>query len=113
MEYQLVLSPDIDLSPADVLKAWEADGEASKMATAYMANQAVRSFDPLLMAGIVAFATTVGTGVLTNMLADVLLDALKRKFGEHDKKSRKRLRIIEIQEPDGRRLLVVEQEEEV
>jgi hypothetical protein len=111
MEYQLVLSPDIDLSPTDILAAWEADAQAKTLAAAKIVAPTVKSFDPALVAGVVAFATTVGTGVLTNMLSDVLMAALMKKFG--GKHTRKHLKMTELQQPDGTRLLVVEQEEKV
>ena len=111
MEYQLALPSDIDLSPTDILAAWEADAQANTLAAAKVVAPTVKSLDPTLVAGIVAFVTTVGTGVLTHMLSDVLMEALKKKFGE--KHTRKHLKVTELQQPDGTRLLMVEQDEKV
>jgi hypothetical protein len=112
MEYQLVLSPELDLSPYEILAAWDADPQACAAAEARIDTPMVKSFDPLLVAGVVAFVTTVATGVLTDLLSDVLKNALAKKFGEHEKHAHTHFKFRFQESPDGTRLLDVEMDEE-
>src|SRR5215813_8308109 len=106
--YQLVVSPDLDLSPSDIVATWNADAQASAVATVYLASPEVRQFDPLLLAGIVTLVSTVGLGVLTNTIYDVLKAAAIKK---ENKPPHKFLKLTQLDQPDGTHLLVVEQEE--
>ena len=82
MEYQLIISPDFDLSPADIASAWNADAQARAAATAHLTPSPVKQFDPTL-AFIITLASTVGVGVLTNAVYDVLKAALLKKMEDH------------------------------
>lgn len=110
MEYQLVLSPDIDLSPSDIQAAWEADTHARMVATVKIVASTSRTLDPTIVEGIVTFVSTVAAGVLTNLLTDVLKDALEKKSGAKGQHTRKHLKITAHQQPGGAQVLVVEQD---
>jgi len=106
--YQLILSPDLDLSPSEVVTAWNADTQASTIATVHLVPSEAKQFDPTLLEGIVTLVSTVGVGILTNAIYDVLKAAAIKK---ENKPSHKHLKITQLDQPDGTHLLVVEQEE--
>lgn len=43
MEYQLLIFPDLDLSPQEIVTAWNADGQARATAAAHLSPSPVRS----------------------------------------------------------------------
>ena len=106
--YQLILSPDLNLSPSEVVAAWNADAQASTIASVHLVPSEAKRFDPTLLAGIIALVSTVGLGVLTNAIYDVLKAAATKK---ENKPPHKRFKITQLDQPDGTHLLVVEQEE--
>lgn len=67
--YQLVLSPDLNLSSSEVVTAWNADAQASTIASIHLAPSEAKQFDPSL---IITLVSTVGFGLLTNAIYDVL-----------------------------------------
>jgi len=106
--YQLVLSPDLDLSPSEIVAAWNADAQASAVARVHLVPSEAKQFDPTLLEGIVTLVSTVGLGVLTNVIYDVLKAVAIKK---ENKSPHKHLKITQLDQPDGTHLLVVEQEE--
>src|SRR5438132_1023107 len=89
MDYQLMVSPDLDLSPSEIATAWNADAQASTLAQAQLAPSQAKQFNPAVDM-IVALMTSVGApvslGLLTNALYDVLKGAVMKKHGEHVRK---------------------------
>jgi hypothetical protein len=106
--YQLVLSPDLDLSPSEIVAAWNADAQASAVARVHLVPSEAKQFDPTLLEGIVTLVSTVGVGILTNAIYDVLKVAAANK---RNNQPHKRLKITQLDQPDGTHLLVIEQEE--
>jgi hypothetical protein len=112
MEYQLVLPSEIDLSPSEIVQAWNEDQQASALGEAHVTTVPTKQFDPtLIVAGVVALVSSVGTGLLTNALYDVLKAALLRKV-ETPHMTHRHLKIHQMQLPDMTSLLVVELDEE-
>ncbi len=101
MDYQLVLSPNVNLSPVEVITAWNADIQAPYIAEA----RSIPSLPGSLALERVVLVTTVATGVLTNVLSGVLKEALLNKQA-----SPSALKIIVKHQPDGSLLLAVEVE---
>lgn len=115
MEYSVVLSSKIDLSPDEVVSAWEADEQARTQGSARVEDQASRVFDPALVLGIITLASTVPLGVLTNVLSDVIKNALARKHEQQEQKSRPvshRHRKITPFQQAGKTVFMVEYDEE-
>jgi len=106
--YQLILSPDLNLSPSEIVAAWNADAQASTIATVRLAPSKAKQFDPTLLEGVVTLVSAVGVGILTNAIYDVLKVAAVNK---RNKQPHKRLKITQLDQPDGTHLLVIEQEE--
>jgi len=100
MEYQLALPPDLGLSPADFVAAWNASAACRSIAQASLSSSTSAQYDPLLV-GALALLSTVGIGVATNALYDLIKQVLTSK-GVHI-----RTQIVKIDQPDGTHILVV------
>lgn len=101
MEYQIVLAPDLDLSPADFVAAWNKDPEHRAKAEARLDSAAAHAYDPFV-AGAIAVLVTLGGGIATNALYD-LLKQLFVKRGEH-----RRIKITTVKRPDGSEIQVID-----
>ena len=117
MEYQLVLPSKIDLSPSEIVQAWNEDQKASVLGEAHVTTAPTKQFDPtLIVAGVVTLVSSVGIGLLTNALYDVLKAALLKKAGTqhttHRHLTHRHLKIHQVQLPDMTSLLVLELDEE-
>ena len=99
MEYQLALPPDLGLSPADFVAAWDASAECRSIAQASLSSSTGAQYDPLLV-GALALLSTVGIGVATNALYDLIKQVLTTK-GVHTQ-----TRIVKIDQPDGTQIVV-------
>jgi hypothetical protein len=111
MEYALLVAPDLDLTPDDIAVVWNADAQASSLAHAQLTPAPAQHFNPLLdslVTLITASGGTIGVGLLTNALYDVLKAAVIRKHGQPPQK---RFKITQLDQPDGTHLLVIEQDE--
>lgn len=108
MDYQIALSPDLDLRAADFAAAWNDNTEARTIAAANLTPSVSKSyFDPGIMAVILSTAGGIGVGVITNAIYDVLKAALVKQGKAH-----KHTKITALNQPDGTQLIVVDVEEE-
>ena len=105
MEYQLALPSDLGLSPADFVAAWNASAECRTIARASLSSATSAQYDPLLV-GALALLSTVGIGVATNALYDLIKQVLTKKG------VREQTQIVKIDQPDGTHILVVTIEEQ-
>ena len=101
MEYQIAFAPELDLSPADFVAAWNEDPESRAKAEACLDSAGVRAYDPFV-AGAIAVLVTLGGGVATNALYD-LLKQLFVKRGEH-----RHIRITTVKKPDGSEIQIID-----
>lgn len=111
MEYQLMIAPDLNLAPDEIATAWNADAQASSLAQAELTQSQAKQFNPLLdtiVTLVTASGGTIGIGLLTNALYDVLKAAVMNKHEQH---AEKHLKITAYDQPDGTHLLVIEQDE--
>jgi len=101
MDYQIVLHPDLGLSPSDFICAWNEEEETSTKGEAYLASSESKTFDPALMEAIVLSITT---GIVSSALYDLIKRVLAKKGVKHT-------HIEEIKRPDGTHWLRVDIEE--
>ena len=108
MDYHVALPPEMGLNAQDVVTLWNSDPACHAVATATLIQAHSRDFTPFTDAllGLAGVAGTVGLGVGTNALYDLL----KGLLGKHGVK--KHTRLTELEQPDGTHLLVLEIEEE-
>jgi hypothetical protein len=106
--YQLILPPDLGVSPSDLVNAWRADTQASTKAEIQLAGATTRSYDPALLNQVISLTTTVGVGVLTSAIYDVLKAAVTKK---HAQSSDRHFKVTQVDQQDGSKMLVVEDDE--
>lgn len=108
MDHQIALSPDLDISPTDFAAAWKASEHARTLAAVSLAPSTNKSYlDSATMEVIITAASTIGLGVLTNAIYDVLKAALIKKGKPHT-----HITITDFTLPDGTRLFNAEIDEE-
>jgi hypothetical protein len=106
MEYQIALPPDLDLSPADFVTAWNAESRTRTIAEARLTSSGSKQYDPSLADGALALLSTISIGVATNAIYDLI----KQMLVKHGVK--KHTQITQIDRPDGTHVLVVVVDEE-
>lgn len=105
MEYQLVFSPRLSITPGDFVSEWNNEITAQTVAQAHLAPAANRAYnDPLLDAAWLV-ASTLGMGIATNALYDLLKKVLAKK------EPKKHIKITKLDQPDGTHLLIFEEEQ--
>lgn len=98
MDYQIALSPDLDISPEDFVAAWNEAPECRAAAAARVEAAAQRSFEPLTASAILI---GLGLGIATNALYDLIKYALVKKG------VREQIELSQIEQPDGSRVIVI------
>ena len=96
-EYQIALSPDLDLAPVDFAAAWNEDIETHSLARAHVIASTSTDYDPTLLAGALI---TITTGLASNALYDLIKQMLAKKGHQH-------IHIEETKKPDGTRILII------
>ena len=103
MDYLIALQPDLSISPADFARAWNEDPECRNVAEASEAASTARTFDP-------SFAVAMLAGVATGLVANTLYDLIKKALAR--KATHERIKITQLDQPDGSRLLFITIEKE-
>jgi hypothetical protein len=101
MDYQIILPPDLGLSPNDFVVTWNETPECRDVAQARLAESTSAQYDPTLLTGAVAVLGSVALGLATNALYDLIKQVLVKQG------IRKRTEIRQLDQPDGSYLLVV------
>jgi len=104
VDYQIALTPDLGLSPADFVTDWNAADETRAIAEARLAPSKGTSYDPFLL-GTIAVLGSIGLGVATNTIYDLIKQVIINR-GTH-----KHIHITRVDQPDGTHILVVDIEE--
>jgi hypothetical protein len=102
--FEIILSPDLAISPAEFVAAWNeiAPEHAASEATLVTARGAL--FDPSLIATILI---SIGTGAASNIIAQVIMNICEKR-GEP---SPKHTHIHLVKKPDGTETYVVDIDE--
>ena len=101
MDVHLALAPGLGLSAADFCQAWNDTPPCRAAAEARPAEPDAVQFNPELVSAAVTLLGTVAVGLATNALYDLIKAALLQR-GVH-----KRTDLIQIDPPDGTRLIVI------
>ena len=105
MNYQIALSPQLGLPPHDFVQGWNTSDEARVAAEAHLAPSSTSQFDPFLLEAL-AVLSTVGVGMATNALYDLVKQVVIKKTGHHH------TRITQVDQPDGTHILIVDFQDE-
>lgn len=107
MDYQIALTPDLEISPEEFAAAWNEVQEAQAIGSTTLIRSTSKSYlDPATLTIIITTLTSIGSGVVTNVLSEVIKNALAKKG-----KPQKRTKSTTLKQPDGTQLIVVEEEE--
>jgi hypothetical protein len=101
MDYYIALQPNIGLTPADFVAAWNDSSVCREVAEARVTQQLSPQYDPNLLTGAVALLGSVALGLATNALYDLIKQVLVKQH------IHKRTEIMQHDQPDGSRLLIV------
>lgn len=101
--YYVALSPEIGLSPAEFVSAWNEEEECRAVAFARLAPPASRQYDFNLFADILL-------GLVTNITSSALYDLIKKSLARQ-KVPKEHIHIEALQKPDGTRFLIVDIDE--
>ncbi len=113
MQYQIALAPNLGISPDDFAAAWNASTEAHNAASINLSRAKGASYlDPVTTDIIISTISTIGLGVITNAIYDVLKAALNKKDKAEAEKIHKHTKVTQLELPDGTRLLTVTIDEE-
>jgi hypothetical protein len=112
--YQIALSPDLHITLEEFANAWNEDDIARTLAEAHLSQtKSTQFFDPMLVTALL----TVGTGVATNLLSDLIEGVIQRLIDKKNTQSgpgtpaHKHTHIEHIKKPDGTEMLVVDIDE--
>jgi len=104
MEYQLIFSPRLDLTPNDFMTAWNAETPTRTIAQAHLTSGKSQSYNPLVdLVSLVL--TNVGLGLGTNALYDLIKKSFEKKG------QKKHIKITKLDQPDGTHLLTIDIDE--
>jgi hypothetical protein len=112
--YKIALSPDLHISPEEFANAWNEDDVARTFAEAHLSQvKGTQFFDPML----VNVLLTVGAGVASDLLTDIIEGVVKELRNKKGVQSRtgplthKHTRTEYVKLPDGTEMLVVDKDE--
>jgi hypothetical protein len=113
--YQIALSPDLHITLEEFATAWNEDDVARTFAEAHLSQaKGTQFFDPMLVTALL----TVGTGVTTTLLSDLIEGVIQRLMDKKNSQSgqgttpvHKHTHIEHIKKPDGSEILVVDIDE--
>ena len=101
MDYEIALSPELDLTVEDFVAYWNDDSECQKAATA----QAVKPTNSTYIDPVTMVLIPVLVGVVSGVGANLVTDLVKRPFLK--KGNRKPLMVQVIEQPGGNSVIVV------
>ena len=103
-EYEIILSPDLEISPADFAAAWNELTETRTIGPARIEKAKGAQFDPTLV-------TTILITVIGGAAANVLSESIMKIVEKHTKSS-KHTHIEHIKKPDGTESFIADIDEE-
>jgi hypothetical protein len=105
MEYQLVFAPGLEIVLTDFVATWNEEESTQEVAQAQLVSSTTRSFGEPMLGAVWLVVSTVGLGLGTNVLYDLIKSAVMKQ------KTSKRTKITKLDQPDGTHLLIIEEEE--
>ena len=112
MEYQLAISPELEITPEEFAAAWNESDANRAITEARLSPAKGAKYEPITLT-LIAF--TIGSGVAVNVLSQLINDTIQRLRDKKDAQSAladRHTHIEETQMPDGKRLLVADIDEQ-
>lgn len=114
-DYQILLSPDLELTPEEFTAVWNATPESRAISEARLSSAKGTSFEPITIATILI---TIGTGVAIDVLSELIKSLIqdirekrKQKQQSSDTSSHQKVLIEQFDKPDGTHHLLVDIEQ--
>lgn len=112
-DYQIALSPDLELTPEEFTAAWNANPESYAISEAHLSLAKSTSFEPITIAVILI---TIGTGVATDVISELIKNLIqdireKRKQQPPDAAPHQKIHIEQLDKSDGTHHLIVDIEQ--
>jgi hypothetical protein len=114
-DYQIAISPELDISPEEFVSAWNDNQESLRAARAELADDPSKRFaiDPATLEGYAIFLAGVGSTILTDVLKDLIknqiTELIEKKLGK--KQSAPAIEVLIIEQKAERPLIVVKEHE--
>lgn len=97
----IAFAPELATDAAGFVDDWNRTPDCRNIAQAEVGTAAAATFDPGALVDAVALLTSVATGIAANMIYDRIKQVMAKRRGPAP------VEIIELQQPDGTRLLIV------
>ena len=113
--YQIVLSPDLCISPEEFAHAWNTTAEARTLAEAHLSEiTGAHFFEPVLLTILISVGTGVASNVLTDLIEGLIQRLRDKKGARHtpNAPAHTHAQIARMKQPDGTEMLVVDIDEE-
>ena len=117
-DYQIVLSPDFDLTAEEFTTAWNANPECRALSEAQLVQGKGTTFEPITLTSI---ALTVATGVATELISALIKGLIQRIYEKKQSQifpqsilptqPRKHTHIEATRKADGTHILMIDIEE--
>ena len=101
---EIILSPDLGISPADFAAAWNETAETRDVGEARVVAAKGEQFDLALLATILI---SVGTGAASNIISDLVMKVFEKRGAPKHKHTH----IEHVKKPDGSETFVVDIDE--
>jgi hypothetical protein len=110
-DYQVALSPDLDITPEEFARAWNEDAETREHATAYFTDaRAAKFLDPsLLVAAMLSVPANVASAALYDLIKGVV-ERLRKEKGQ-PQAPRKHIHFEQTTKPDGTVIIAIDYDE--
>ncbi len=106
-EYQIALSPDLDITPEEFASAWNDDPDAHDHATAHFSSEKSSQFiDPILVAALLSVPASVASSTLYDLLKSVVTRLHKEKG--QTPVTQRHVHIEQTTKSDGTKILVID-----
>ena len=110
-DYEVVLSPELAITPEEFAQAWNEALETRTLATVHLSEAKGATFiDPLLVGALLSIPATVASSALYDLIKDII-HRLQEKKRTQGQTSHKHIHIEQTKKPDGTQIIVVDIEE--
>lgn len=110
--YQLVLSPDVVVSPEDFAATWNDLNEKDSNGQAQLTELKGTQYDLSLIAGaLITIVTNLASSALYDSIKLVIQQLQLKHAAQHSPHFSRHIHIEEMKQPDGTSLLIVDIEE--
>src|ERR1700676_3192725 len=105
-DYEIILSPDLEITPAEFAAAWNDLAETRAVGTARVEKAKGAQFDPTLITTILI---TIAGGAAANLISESIIKIIE-KHGKPTKPA-KHTHIEHIKKPDGTETFIADIDE--